>query len=413
MKTRLKYGTGSLPLDTRDAEVIAVLNPGADPAGKSEEEIIRNALQHPVGTPRLSRMVHAGQKAVIVTSDITRPFPTERVLPAVTEELGKGGIRKEDILVLFAVGSHRHMTEEERAAHLGMEIAAADSSQDRMKYLGTTSRGTPVEIDERAADADILVCLGNVEYHYFAGFSGGAKAVVPGCASRRTITCNHRWMLDPHACAGMLEGNPVREDLEEAAGMADISFIVNCVMNTKKEIVSCFCGEVTQAHRMACTALSEVYACPVPERADIVVVSQGGSPKDASLYQAQKALANAVHAVRQDGIIILTASCEEGFGEETFASWLCSYDDPDRMFAALQKDFVLGAHKAVSIAMARKRASLFLVSEMKQSAGTFFRSFSSLQQAYDCACDGIDSPKVILMPFGGSTFPAVCGERKK
>ena len=246
-------------------------------------------------------------------------------------------------------------------------IQCVDSDSENVIHLGTTSSGTPVDIDARVVQADRRICLGNVEFHYFAGYSGGAKAIMPGVSTTSAITMNHRMMVDPRACAGNLDDNPVRCDIEEAGKMTGIDFIVNVVLNTHKQIIYCASGDAVIAHREACTYLKGIYQSPIRQKADIVIVSQGGAPKDLNLYQTQKALDNAGHAVKDGGTVILVGSCKEGFGNSVFEEWMMKYRNPDEMIHALHDHFMLGAHKATAIAMLKKRADILFVSDMDSS----------------------------------------------
>ncbi len=277
--------------------------------------------------------------------------------------------------------------------------------------LGVTRRGTPVDITRTVAEADRVVCLGNIEFHYFAGYSGGAKAVMPGVSTRDAIQCNHRLMTSPDACAGRLEGNPLREDIEEAAAMLGVDFILNVVLDEHKQIIKAFAGDVTAAHREGCRYFDTLYRVEIPERADIVIVSQGGAPKDLNLYQTQKALDNAKHAVKKGGVIILVGSCREGLGEKHFEEWMTQSPSPEYMIERIGRDFVLGGHKAAAIAMVLQNADIYLVSELEPDfvRSIFLKPFADVQTALDAAfaAQGPDA-KVIFMPYGGSTLPH-CG----
>ena len=239
--------------------------------------------------------------------------------------------------LVFGLGSHRHQTEAEMRHLAGPafdRIRCVDSDCTDCVRMGVTGRGTPVDITRAVAEANFRICLGNVEYHYFAGYSGGAKAIMPGVSSRDAIQANHRMMVQNEACAGRLEGNPLRMDIEEAGRICGIHYIVNVVLDEHKQIIFAAAGDVTAAHRAGCRYLDTLYRKPIPQRADIVLVSQGGAPKDLNLYQTQKALDNAKHAVRPGGIIILIGSCKEGLGEKCFERWIqeakCSHDLIDR-----------------------------------------------------------------------------------
>ncbi|MBP5288778.1 MAG: nickel-dependent lactate racemase [Clostridia bacterium] len=380
----------------------------------SEEEAVARALENPVGAPRLREIIKPGEKIAVVTSDISRPMPTARVMPLLLDELYAGGAKKEDITLVFALGSHRKQTPEEQKKLAGdrawAEIACVDSDPEDVIHLGTTARGTPVDIFRTVAEADRVICLGNIEYHYFAGYSGGVKAIMPGCATREAIQANHKRMVDAAACAGHLAGNPVREDLEEAGAIVGIDFILNVVLDEHKKIVYAAAGDVTAAHRDGCRYLDTMYAVRIPEKADIVVVSQGGAPKDLNLYQTQKALDNAKHAVKDGGVIILVGSCKEGLGESHFEEWIRAARSPRDLVERLGREFVLGGHKAAAIAMVEERAKVYLVSEQTEdfARSVFMTPFQTVQSAFDAAlAEKGAGAKVIVMPYGGSTLPRI------
>ena len=356
--------------------------------------------------------MHPGEKIVIVTSDISRPMPTWRVMPALLDELYAAGVRKEDITLVFARGVHRAHTDEERLHLAGArayeEIVCIDSDRDDFVTVGETSRGTPVEIMRAVAEADRRICLGNIEFHYFAGYSGGAKAIMPGVSTRNAIRFNHSHMVEPGSHAGKLEGNPVREDIEEAAAMVGVDYIVNVVLDAHKHIVYAVAGDVTRAHRAGCAFLEKYYLSPIPRRADIVLVSQGGAPKDANLYQLQKALDNAKHAVKDGGVIVLIGCAREGFGEDTFEQWFRAAQRPEDLIERLRANFTLGGHKAAAIALVEQRADVYLVSDWPEEdvRGIFMTPFPSAGAALEAAFARCGKDATVLaMPYGGSTLP--------
>ena len=378
-----------------------------------EEEVIRS-LKSPIGTPRLKDMVTPGQKIAIITSDITRPMPSYKVIPHVLDELHEAGVKDKDVTVVFALGSHGGHTEERMRHMVGDKVfetvRCIDSDMNDTKHLGTTSRGTPVDIFTPVAEADFKICMGNIEYHYFAGYSGGAKAIMPGVSTRNAIQNNHSAMVQPEACAGRLEGNPVREDIEESGKILGIDFIVNVVLNEKKEIIKCFSGDSVKAHREGCKFLDSFYAIPLKEKADIVLVSAGGFPKDINMYQAQKALDNAKHAVKDGGIIIWVAECSEGLGEKHFEDWMTGHRKASDMIPHIKCEFILGGHKAAAIAMVLEKARIFLVSGLEPDfvKSVFLEPYSSIDDALKAALSilGKDA-KVLAMPYGGSTLPRI------
>ena len=299
-KTTLQY---NLP----DENLLGVLLPNETPAALTGEAEVKRALQNPIGTPRLSEIVRPGEKIAIVTSDITRPMPTYAVLPHVAEELALAGVRDEDVTIVFALGIHREMTPEEMRKAAGEEMfsrfACLNASKD-YTHLGVSQNGTPVDIFTPVAKADRIICLGNIEYHYFAGYSGGSKAIMPGVSTHDAIQANHKRMVDERAHAGNLDTNPVRIDIDEVGSFVHIDFIVNVVLDEHKKIRHCVAGHYIEAHRAGCRLLDKLYQVAISAKADIVVTSPGGFPKDLNIYQAQKALDNAKHAVRDGGVIV-------------------------------------------------------------------------------------------------------------
>ena len=233
---------------------------------------------------------------------------------------------------------------------------------------------------------------------------------MPGVSTPAAIQMNHRMMVSQDACAGKLEGNPIREDIEDAGEICGIDYIVNVVLDEHKRIVYAVAGDVKQAHRAGCKYLDQMYRKPLKKQADIVLVSQGGAPKDANLYQVQKALDNAKHAVRDGGTIILIGACSEGLGSAKFEAWLTGAPTAHSMVERIGREFELGGHKAAAIGMVLERAKIDLVSELEESfvRSIFLTPQPSAQAAFDAAIEqyGPDA-SVIAMPYGGATLPYV------
>lgn len=414
MDLEFGYGTGVQKVSLPDQNLMGVLLSNEVRHERRDEAAVKHALSHPIGDVRLRDKVKAGQKVVIVTSDISRPLPSYRILPALLEELNAGGVTDEDITLVFALGSHRKHTEEEKIKLAGNEaygrIRCIDSDPEDCVHLGVTKAGTPVDITRSVAEADFRICLGNIEFHYFAGYSGGAKAIMPGVSTPMAIQANHSMMVSPDACAGKLLGNPIRADIEEAGAICGIDYIVNAVLDEHKNIVFAVAGDVTKAHRVGCEYLDRMYRKPIPEKADIVIVSQGGAPKDANLYQTQKALDNAKHAVKKGGTIILIGACPEGLGSRKFEEWLTTAETPHSMVERIHEKFELGGHKAAAIGMVLENADIDFVSEMDPDfvRSIFLNPRNSAQEALDAALKkyGPDAT-VLAMPFGGATLPIV------
>jgi lactate racemase len=406
------FGKGFKEFDIDEKNILAELRQNEIEVALTGELEVLRALENPIESKRLSQIVSRGERVVIVTSDITRPFPSKKVLPALIDELAAGGIKDEDIKIIFALGSHRKHTEEEMMYLVGEEIFSRikciDSDANDYMRLGMTSSGTPIDIFSEVVKADRRICLGNIEFHYFAGYSGGAKAIMPGVASRAAIQANHSAMVKENARAGYMDDNPVRLDIDEVIKYVPIDFIVNVVLDERKNIIKAVAGNYKFAHRQGCEFLDSLYKVAIPHKADIVITTPGGYPKDINLYQAQKALDNAKHAVRDGGIIILLASCSEGLGEAVFEKWILASENVDKMIHDIEVKFELGGHKAAAIALVRKKARIFVISDLSDAIThkIFMEPFSDMNQALQKAFHELgEDAKVLLMPFGGSTLP--------
>lgn len=404
------HDTRSFWLD--DSRLLLEMKAG-EPEGEINQvgEVVR-ALREPIGKPALSELFYPGETVCIITSDITRPCPSAIILPPLLDELEAAGIRADDITIVFAIGSHRRHTEEEKQRLVGKDVYnrvhTIDSDPEDTVFLGTTVLGTPVNITSSVAQADRRICVGNIEYHYFAGYSGGAKALMPGVSNREAIQANHSRMIEPSSRAGAIDDNRLRLDLEEAADICGCDFILNVVLDEEKRIVKAVAGDHRLAHRVGCAFLDSLYKIPIRRQADLVIATPGGLPKDINLYQAQKALDNAQHAVRPGGIIILAAECGEGYGEDVFEEWLLAASCPMDLIERVKREFRLGGHKAVAIAMVLAKADVYFVSDMPadQAAHTFMKPCHDLQQAINDALDRLGpDAKVIIMPHAGSTLP--------
>lgn len=414
MEVELAFCKETRTVSVDEKNLLQVLKPNHVPVDLTGGEEVLRALQNPIGTRRIKELFRKGEKIAIITSDITRPMPTKTVLPYVLNELTEAGVDLNDVTVVFALGAHRPHTEEEKRYLAGEDaynrVKCMDSDIHDCVHLGTTKMGTPVDIFKAVAEADKRICLGNIEYHYFAGYSGGAKAIMPGVSTRDAIQANHSRMVQPSACAGKLEGNPIRQDIDLVAEFVPIDFIVNVVLDEKKNIIKAVAGHYIKAHREGCKFLDRLYKIEIEQKADIVLVSPGGYPKDINLYQAQKALDNAKHAVAKGGVVILTASCKEGLGEDVFEEWMTSSENPAYMIERIGRDFQLGGHKAAAIAMVLQDADVYLVSDLPKDyvKSIFLKPFDTVQEAYDAALKkmGKDA-KVIVMPYGGSTLPSL------
>lgn len=410
----LAYGHTELYLDVPETNLHGVYCPQAIHETIDEDRLIRDALTNPTGTPPLRQLVRPGQKIAIVTSDLTRPTPTDRLLPYIANELQAAGVLDRDVIIVLGLGLHRLMTAAEMdsavSAPLRKRYRVVNHDPDDIVYLGVTSRGTPVEFFRPLVEADVRMCLGNIEYHYFAGYSGGAKAILPGCASKATVTANHSWMVEQESTAGRIDDNPVRQDLEEGVSMLGVDFILNVVVDGEHKIIGAFAGDVTAAHRRGCALVDQRGRVELPHLCDVVVAGAGGYPKDINLYQAHKALENAKYFLRAGGVLILVAECEEGFGNQTFRTWMLEIASPDRVIKRIRQQFVLGGHKAAAIALIEKQASIYLVSSLpdKTVRRCRFTPFPGVQIALDRALGQLGAASAVLvLPQAQSILPIV------
>jgi nickel-dependent lactate racemase len=410
MEYELGIGERTQTVEVADKNLIEVMRANDVSFDKYGAEVVAASLDHPIGTPKLEEIVKPGDKVCIITSDVTRPLPTAVVLPPVMDRLHAAGIKDEDCLLAIALGSHRPQTEDELKHIMGEyygKLKVLNGDSKGLVHVGETAHGTPIDILQEVMACNVRISLGNVEYHYFAGYSGGAKAIMPGVSTFEAIQANHSIMVDPAAHAGNME-SPVRLDLEEACAKVGLHFIVNVVLDEDKRVVYSACGDFIKAQRDACAQLDKLYGCELNEEADIVIVSQGGAPKDLNLYQLQKALDNAKHPVKKGGIIILVGSCAEGLGQPTFEQWMLEADSPQDVVDHLKREFKLGGHKAAAVAQITLKADVYLVSDMEPDfvRSIFMTPFATVQEAYDAALakKGPDA-RVLIMPHGGSTLP--------
>ncbi len=411
-KVEFCYGCCRQCVEIGEENLIASLLPRKIESHGDAKEKIQKALDAPIESKKVEEIIKPGEKIAIIISDVTRPCPSYKILPPLVERLEKAGCRREDMTIVSGLGSHRPQTEEEWAKLVGPDIYGTikieDSYGDDFILIGASSRKTPYEVYGTVVRADRRICIGNIDYHYFAGYSGGAKAIVPGVCSRGTIQANHSMMLDEAAKVGFVDGNPVREDMEEIVKFLPIDFIINVVLDEKKEIISAVAGHAYHAHRAGCRVLDAAYKMPIEELADIVIASPGGLPKDLNVYQTQKALDNAQWAVKPGGIIILVGECKEGYGEHVFEEWLEAAENPENLLARIRQEFRLGGHKAAAIAAIVQKYQVYLVSclpvEMVQKL--YMKPFTDLQVAYEAAmAEKGPQARVYCMTVGGTTLP--------
>lgn len=381
-------------------------------------EEIKRALNNPLGTEKLSKMARPDSKVVIIVDDVTRRAPSNLMVPPILEELNAAGVKDENITVMFACGTHRAVKIEEALTLLGEEVVrkvrtvSHDCNAPDHVYVGTTkTHGTKVYIDKVVADADVRILTGDVCLHYYAGYGGGRKSILPGVSSAETIQHNHAMLLHPKAKTGNLDGNPVHEDMVEAARLAKVDFILNVVTNAKGEVVKAFAGDLEQAFYEGVKLVDEMYKVTVDRRCDIAIVSSAGYPSDINLFQAYKAVDNALDIVKRGGAVILVAECTEGHGNQVFYDWMVKYKTVEELEREIKRHFVLGGHKAYYLRKAQQKVSMILVSVMPDyyAANVFgFKTAKAVNEALDMAFNivGRDA-KIWAMPQGNLTLPVL------
>lgn len=327
----IPYYTSTLNLHVDEENLKAVLTAKMHGfhAEKSQEQLVLDALEHPVGSPRLRELARDKQKIVIVTSDHTRAVPSKITLPLLLKEI-RSGNPQADITILIATGLHRPTTEEEQRRMFGDEIVdhekiAINNAFDPEQFveLCTLPSGAVFQVNKLAAQCDLLVTEGFVEPHFFAGFSGGRKSILPGVCSERTVNENHSYkaVSHPRSNSGMLKDNPIHADMLCAAKAVNVQFIFNVALDGEKKIVAAWAGDLEKAHEAGVAFIRQWSQCPVVT-GDIVVTSNGGYPLDQNLYQSPKAMATAEACAGEDGVIIMCCSCCDGMGGAHFGEIL-------------------------------------------------------------------------------------------
>ncbi len=330
-KTKLAHRFGE--------ELLGVLTSSIEeyvPAG-GQLELIVDALKNPTGSPSLRELAIGKQRVVIIASDHTRPVPSKLIIPPMLREIRAGNPNAE-ITILIATGCHRGTTKEELVDKFGAEIVATENiyihdcdDREKLRSIGTLPSGGDCEINTMALDADLLVAEGFIEPHFFAGFSGGRKSVLPGVAGRGTVLANHcsEFIADSHARTGILEKNPIHEDMLWAAKQANLQFVLNVVLNGEKEVIYAVSGDVEAAHQKGTEFLSSL--CGVNAiLADVVITTNGGYPLDQNVYQAVKGMTAAEATVKKDGVIIMLAKSNDGIGGEHFYHQLAEEEDIEK-----------------------------------------------------------------------------------
>ena len=339
MRTTIPYHKTYLPIEIPDENFVCSLVSDSEnfKASGNEQEIVERALDNPIGSKSLEEMVRGKKRMVIISSDHTRPVPSRVTMPIILRRIRQANPDIK-ITILIATGFHRPTTRQELLDRYGEEIVAKEnivvhrSRDDEMADLGTLPSGGKLLLNKIAIDTDFLMAEGFIEAHFFAGFSGGRKAILPGIASATTVMANHcsEFIASPYSRTGILENNPIHRDMLFAAEQAKLAFILNVVIDAKKKVIAAFAGDSEKAHVKGCEFvlnLSHVKKNPT----DIVITTNGGYPLDQNIYQSVKGMTAAEANCKSGGVIIMVAGLSDGHGGESFCKMVTETESPQKL----------------------------------------------------------------------------------
>ncbi len=419
IEIKLPYGRGTEPLHVDEKNLQGILRPDVLHIVADEVQLVHSALQSPIGTPRLCELARGKERVLVITSDHTRPVPSRITLPILLQEIRKGSPNA-DICILIATGMHRATTPEEMDEKFGANLVAQEhfvnhiSANDfEMADFGTLPSGGKLRLNNRLNWADLVVSEGFIEPHFFAGFSGGRKSILPGIASRESVLYNHcaPFIAHPAAASGSIEGNPIHQDMVFAAKAAKLAFILNVILDEGKRIVAAVAGDAEAAHQAGCQICLERTSAP-GEQADIVVTTNGGYPLDQNVYQSPKGMSTGAQCVRDGGVLIMLSACEDGTGSEGFYEYFSSRPDAQTVLHDIQSTpadkTVLDQWCAQTMARVLCQCQCIFVAQPQNEQLLidmhipFARSADeALQMAYDIV--GKDA-KVLVIPDGVGTI---------
>jgi len=408
---------GKHQLNANIPNLILTLRPKDVPPLKNPVEATRKALKNPIGTPPLKDLAKGRKDAVIVINDITRPYPSKMLVTEIIRELNEVGIDDKKIILLVATGNHRANTKVELENMLGTDIVSRikvynhDALNDKnLTYIGTTKRKIPIYINTLFVQSSLKILTGLIASHHSAGFGGGRKSILPGISGIKTLHIHHSLPIRPyHPSMGWIDGNPFHEESLEAARLANVDFIVNTVDNENKEMVGVFAGDVDKAHKAGTKLSDYIWRVKIPEKADVVITSPGGYPRDFDLHQTQKALSAAEMCCKPGGVIILVAEASDGIGK--FGNWLKNAKTPGEVIERFKKKgFTREASvKAFMYARALIKHKVIIVTKgvtQEELRNMFFIPSLDIQEAIKKAIDNMGkNAKFIFIPYASDIIP--------
>jgi len=412
----LKYGSGKVKVAVPEEDLIGVLAGRHMEPLPSPQEAVWAALQEPIASAPLKEIIKKGEKVALVVSDYTRATKADIFLPVLVNHLNELGIPDQDIFIVFANGTHPLQTSEKQEKIVGKDIAGRIKMLDHqckdkaeLVNLGTTSRGTPVEINKRVYEADRRILTGSITYHYFAGFGGGRKAVLPGIASYETIQTNHRLSMNPKSTTAALDDNPLSLDMEEAAKMFKPDFILNTVLNENKELCGVFAGDLIAAHRAGCQFINEYAMVRIKEKADLIIAAAGGGVMDINYVQSHKGMENAHFALKDGGVMILLAESAEGFPSDVYEKYI-KLGSGQKIHENLDQTFTIPGHTVFATFYKAEKFKVIWVSKLPKDVVESMRitPADTFEEAYDLANKWLgDQRKTYIIPVAYTTFPVL------
>ncbi|WP_319477265.1 nickel-dependent lactate racemase [Marispirochaeta aestuarii] len=415
----LKYGKSTLPLETGDTQILDVIHPGNQPPLEDPAAAVERMLQNPLGTAALEILLRKRrpERLVIVVNDITRPTPYSVLMPPLLRTIENAGTARENITLITATGIHSPHTLEENLQAYGKDlvenyrIICHDAEDEaNLVHKGRLPSGYDFLLNRTVDEADFLITIGVVMPHFFAGYSGGRKSILPGVSGKSTVQLNHARMVELMDDLPPIRENPISLEMIHAARMAGVDFILNAVSNDDGEVINVYAGDLEEAWYAAVEKSEELYITKIPELADITVVSASGFPRDINIYQAQKALDHADKATRRGGTIILLAECSGAYGDEVFENFMKKGLTPESIMQEVRENFVMGGHKAYCFAKVAAEKQVILVSSASEQVtlSLFAEKAKSPREALETALrrHGKDAA-IRIMPEGGVTVPSL------
>ncbi len=413
MKIEIEYQQKEVSIELPEKNVAGIVYPNKVTVGP-ETETLLHAVEHPVNSVSFDRFLAGEGDILFIVNDGTRPTPTAKVLEAIYDK-----VKDRNIRFIIATGMHRASTEEELQFIFGKHyeefkdrVIMHDAKKDEdMVFIGTSSNGTEMRVNKHGVEASRIVVIGSVEPHYFAGFTGGRKAFLPGIAAYKTIEQNHKYALKLEAQGLALEGNPVHEDMVDALQTVKDKaiFSIQTVLDRDRKIYAVTAGHIKDSFDAAIDKAKEVFCVPLKEKADIVV-SIAPYPMDVDLYQSQKALDNGKLALKEGGILIMVSECRDGVGPPAFFKLLSSSVTPEETLKTIGQGYKLGYHKAAKMAEISTWAEMWGVTGLDDGDmnSVFIKPFPGIQEAVDAALKqkGPDAEVIFLME-GSITVPLV------